>query len=335
MKFTKHLDEARWREFVMTHPQGGIFHAPEMYQVFARVKKHKPDIWAVLSDDDRILSLFTPVQLSVLDGFLRRFSTRAVAYGGVLAVQTDEGNAALDLLFSAYAGNVEGVPVFTELRNLVDVSNLQTILQRNNYHFEGHLNYLINLNLSPEEIMQNIGARTRKNLRRALRAGNVIVEEVTDRAGLDECYQLLVKTYSLAEVPLADKSLFEAAFDVLYPKNMIRVLMARVDGTPAATSFELLYKDVMYGWYGGLDRTYAEHLPNEVLMWHILEWGANHGYKTYDFGGAGKPDEEYGVRDFKAKFGGTLVNYGRNTCVHAPLALKFSEFGYSLLRKFL
>ena len=78
-------------------------------------------------------------------------------------------------------------------------------------------------------------------------------------------------------------------------------------------------------------------IPVEIQshMWHILEWGANHAYKIYDFGGAGKPDEEYGVRDFKAKFGGTLVNYGRNKCIHSPLAMKFSEYGYSLLRKFL
>jgi len=27
--------------------------------------------------------------------------------------------------------------------------------------------------------------------------------------------------------------------------------------------------------------------------------------------GAGKPDESYGVREFKAKFGGNLVEHGR------------------------
>ena len=27
--------------------------------------------------------------------------------------------------------------------------------------------------------------------------------------------------------------------------------------------------------------------------------------------GAGSPDSEYGVRDFKSKFGGELVEYGR------------------------
>jgi lipid II:glycine glycyltransferase (peptidoglycan interpeptide bridge formation enzyme) len=70
-----------------------------------------------------------------------------------------------------------------------------------------------------------------------------------------------------------------------------------------------------------------------MLIWHILEWGAGHGYRLYDFGGAGKPGEAYGVRDFKAKFGGELVCYGRNVCEHAPQLLKFSKLGYSLYRK--
>jgi lipid II:glycine glycyltransferase (peptidoglycan interpeptide bridge formation enzyme) len=116
---------------------------------------------------------------------------------------------------------------------------------------------------------------------------------------------------------------------------MIRFTLAYVDQTPVATSIELLYKDVVYGWYGGVDRDYARYMPNELLTWNILEWGAEHGYAVYDFGGAGKPDEDYGPRAFKAKFGGTLVNYGRNIFVHMPLTLKISQTSFKLVRMFL
>ena len=98
---------------------------------------------------------------------------------------------------------------------------------------------------------------------------------------------------------------------------------------------ENTYKDVVYGWYGGVDRAYGSYIPNELLTWHILQWGAEHGYRMYDFGGAGEPDEEYGVRDFKAKFGGELVSFGRNTCECAPWLLRLSKLGYRLLRRWL
>ena len=143
-----------------------------------------------------------------------------------------------------------------------------------------------------------------------------------------ESIELIQTTYQNARIPLADASLFENAFNILSPENMIRITNAYVDSQPAATSVELLYKDVIYGWYSGLDRSFATYVPNEQLTWHILKWGSENGYKIYDFGGAGKPDEEYGVRDFKAKFGGELVCYGRNTYTHRPAMLKLSKAGY-------
>jgi lipid II:glycine glycyltransferase (peptidoglycan interpeptide bridge formation enzyme) len=85
---------------------------------------------------------------------------------------------------------------------------------------------------------------------------------------------------------------------------MVRFTLARVGQASAAVSVELVYKDVIYGWFGGMDRAYGSFLPNELLTWHILKWGTEKGFRLYDFGGAGKPDEEYGVSNFKAKFGG-------------------------------
>ena len=161
------------------------------------------------------------------------------------------------------------------------------------------------------------------------------MSEATNAAELEHWYDVLQKTYSNAQVPLADRSLFVAAFKELYPKGMAKFLLAKVNGVTAACSIELPYKKIIYGWYGGSDREYSDYLPNEMLIWHILEWGANNGYHLYDFGGAGKPDEEYGVRDFKAKFGGELVNFGRNTYVHNPMLLKLSKQGYEVYRRFL
>jgi lipid II:glycine glycyltransferase (peptidoglycan interpeptide bridge formation enzyme) len=61
----------------------------------------------------------------------------------------------------------------------------------------------------------------------------------------------------------------------------------------------------------------------------------NHGYRIYDFGGAGRPGEPYGVRDFKAKFGGELVDFGRHSYVHSPGRLKLTNLAYRFYRKIL
>jgi len=241
------------------------------------------------------------------------------------------GLEALTLLLRTYTREADRDVLLTELRNLSDLKAIQPVLAECGYAYEEHLDYLIDLNCSPEQVLQRMGPRTRKHIRCALRKGNVVVEQMIHRDQLSDWYGLVRETYQAARVPLADRSLFEAAFDILQPRGLVKFWLARIGTSYAAASAELVYNDVIYGWYGGMDRAYARDLPGELLMWHILEWGARAGYKTYDFGGAGKPGEAYGVRDFKAKFGGRLVCFGRNVHVHAPGLLRLSTLGYRIL----
>jgi lipid II:glycine glycyltransferase (peptidoglycan interpeptide bridge formation enzyme) len=221
------------------------------------------------------------------------------------------------------------------LRNLSDLNSVQPVLQENNFVYEDHLNFLIDIGLPVDQVWSNIHKSARKKIKKALNKNRVEIEEVHHRSQIATCYNILQATYAKAHVPLADRSLFEATFDTLYPKGMVRFLLGRVEDNYVAASVALLYKDVIYGWYRGFDRAYSSYLPNDLMVWHILKWGAENGYQVLDFGGAGKPDEDYGPRKFKAKFGGTLVNYGRNAYVHAPARLKLSQVGYQLTRKFL
>jgi predicted N-acyltransferase len=238
-------------------------------------------------------------------------------------------------MLEAYQSDSRWASLFTELRNLSDVSDIQTILKEANFHYEEHLNYLIKLDYSAGDVFGKIGARTRKNIRRGMKRSALDIFEAKDRSQIPACYDLLSQSYKNASVPLPDISLFYAAYEILLPRRMIDFTLAKVNGEAAAVSVELLYKDVVYGWYGGVDRKFGKYVPGEVVMWKVLERSCNQGYQVYDFGGAGKPDEEYGVRDFKAKFGGDLVCFGRNTWTSKPLLLAASELGYSLVRRIL
>lgn len=332
MQIVRQLDPDVWHAFVEQHPQGQVFHTPEMFQVFSRAKGHHPTLWAVV-EADQVLALLLPVQVTLWDGLLRRLTTRAVVYGSVLYELSSRGEEALALLLHDYAKAARCEALFTELRNLSDLSAVQPVLSAAGFGYEEHLDYLIDLDKPVDEIMAGLARHTRKNIRGAIRKGDVIIEEIDDRGQLSACYETLRKTYENAHVPLADRSLFEAAFDILVPTGMMTCMVARIEDIYAAISLDLFYKDIAYGWYGGTDRIYGSHNPNELLTWKVLEWAATHGYRVYDFGGAGKPDEEYGVRDFKAKFGGDLVCYGRNVCAHSPLLLRLSKVGYALYRK--
>lgn len=334
VRIVTQLDEVAWRAFVDRHPQGNIFHTPEMFQVFSQAKGNKPLLWAAVDQNAQPLALLLPVQITLFPGPMRTFSTRAIVYGSVLYETSSKGTEALRLLLRTYARETKGV-LFTELRNLTNLEPIQPMLHACGFQYEEQLNYLIRLDRPAEEVLQSIGQRTRHRIRRALRRGELIIKEVERREDLALFYHLVSKSYAAARVPLADQSLFEAAFDLLHPKGMVKFLLAWVGDECVASSAELVYKDMIFGWYSGVNREYSAYAPNEILMWHILAWGANHGCRVYDFGGAGRSYEKYGVRDFKAKFGGDLVSYGRNALVHAPLSLAISKVGYQVYRRIL
>jgi len=334
MRLVRELDRGVWNGFVIGHPDGNIFHTPDMFEVFLKAKGHVPSLWAALGKDGEVLALLLPVRIMLLGGFLQPLTTRAVVYGSVLHHPSPEGQEALASLLRLYNQEMRSRLLFTELRNLSDMSDCGGILQDSGFTYEEHLNFLIDLRQSPQEIWQGIRSNARRNVQKAIKSG-VIVEEIEDVRGVSAAYTILRAVYRRLRVPLPDGSLFQSAYEALQPRGMLRLLKARVNGDDIGVLTLLLYKGVVLYWYTGTLSEYWQYRPSDLLVWHALEWGSRNGFHTFDFGGGGRPDEEYGVRDFKAKFGGRLVNFGRNKSVHAPTRLRVSEGGYQLVRRFL
>jgi hypothetical protein len=157
MHVVQDLAETVWKAFVDQTPQGNIFHTPEMFRVFAQTKGHQSTLWAVVNDSGCPLALLLPVEVTLMDGLLRQLTTRAIAYGSVLCTPNAEGQQALNLLLQTYKRETKNKVLFSELRNLFDMSDIQTILTEQDFTFEGHLNYLIDLNHPAEEVLQSIG----------------------------------------------------------------------------------------------------------------------------------------------------------------------------------
>lgn len=60
-----------------------------------------------------------------------------------------------------------------------------------------------------------------------------------------------------------------------------------------------------------------------MATYAAIEYGLKNHLKIFDFMGAGKPSEDYGVRDFKGKFGGELVEHGRFIKINNALLFNF------------
>jgi lipid II:glycine glycyltransferase (peptidoglycan interpeptide bridge formation enzyme) len=306
-----------------------------MVDVFKDADKHYPRLHAAIGEGNgEILSLILSVQVAVFGELIGVLTSRSVIYGGVLYVDSVDGKDSLVPLIHAYNRSVQGRVLLTEIRNVCSSERLKKELEQCGYRYEGYLNYLIDLRRPPDKIFQSFSSSCRRNIRKSERNG-LVVEEIVNRERLAICYEILRKTYSKAKVPLADLSLFTSAFEKLHSTGNVKFFLAKLGDQYIATRVVLLYKKRIFDWYAGADSDHLDSYPNETLVHHILGWGCRNGFDSFDFGGAGKPDEKYGVRDFKARFGGKLVNYGRYVQVDSPGSLEISKIAYEIYRRFL
>ena len=333
IEVTNSQDIKQWSEFVYNHPQGNIFQTPEMAEVYRRTKNYEPISLAAIDEGtNEMVGVLLIVLVRVKSGFLGDFFTRSVIHGGPLVVEGEKGVIALKALMEHHDKKVQKNVMYTMIRNLYDTTFLSSALEDAGYTYEEHLNFLIGLNRPEEEIWRDIHKPRRKGINRAANKG-VVIEEMQDKKFIPIFYGIVEETYKNARVPLADISLVESAFDILVPKNMAKFYIAKYEDTIIGTRLVTIYKKVVFDWYAGALINYLRMYVSEALVWHILKEGANNGYFTFDFGGAGNPNEEYGVREFKRRFGGEMVNFGRYRKIHSPVKMKFAEKGFSIYRK--
>ena len=88
-----------------------------------------------------------------------------------------------------------------------------------------------------------------------------------------------------------------------------------------------------YEWFEcGLNAEYKDQYPSVMATYAGIQLAKQTGCTRYDMMGAGEPGVPYGVRDFKAEFGGQLVEHGRFLCVTKPLLYKIGTIGIKFLK---
>jgi serine/alanine adding enzyme len=334
MRVVRSLDVEQWATFVDQHPNGSIFHTPGMHRVFTKTRHCRPAVWATLGGDGEIRALMTPVAIQTLGGPLRAMTSRVVAFGGTLVSRGPCEREALEALLRTYQRASGRTALFTEVRNLAAVDHLAPSLHACGFRHENHLNFLVDLAPSEEQIWRRVAPSARRNVRKARRLG-VAIEEVVSPSGIAAGYEVLRHVYHRLRVPLPDRSLFQSAYWILGPLGQFKLLLANLAGRPIGALTLLSYRSVVYYWYTGILREYARYRAGDLLAWHAIQSARAQGYETFDFGGAGRPNEPYGVRDFKAKYGGELVDFGRHVWTPAPLRLRMALVAYAMFRRFL
>jgi len=324
MEIVAELKESAWMEFLARTPGSNIFQSPHMARVYEATKGYRPHLVAAEFRGE-IRALMASVLVDYASGRWTRLTGRAIVTGGPL------GDAhAFPHLLAAHDGTAQREALLSQIRNLEAPRDPTPFLSAG-YRWEDHVNFTIDLSKGESAILERMSKARRKGIQRADRAGL----EIRDlrRDDLDEAYALVRDTYTRASIPLADASLFRNAYEILGREGCLWAIAAVVQGTARAVRFVLRWEGVLYDWYAGSSDEGRNLHADEWLVWQVLTRGIARGCSTFDFGGAGRPGEPYGPREFKRRFGGREVNPGRFEKVYRPFATRATRVALEVWRK--
>lgn len=331
-KIKTELNRKNWSEFVYEHPDGNIFQTPEIFEVYQETKNYKPILLAAIDNNENIVGLLLAVIQSELGGFIGCFTSRSIVLGGPLI--KNNSPVVLECILKKYNEVIKRKAIYSQFRNMWEWSLLERdTFGENGFIFEEHLDIVHSLNTTENELWMKMKSKTRNKINKALKNGITIkILNLDDKKNIDNSIEIFKEVYKKAKLPLPDKTLFWGASKAMYEKKYLVAIGAFVDKKLIGTRWFLCYKDLVYDWYAGSLNSYLNYRPNDLLPWEEIKWSNESGFKYFDFGGAGKPNIHYGVRDYKKKFGGKLVSNGRFVKIHMPLLMKLGKFGLNIYK---
>jgi len=327
--YAKKINKKKWSDFVYNHPNGNIFQTPEMYEVYQNTKNYEPVFLSVVNNRDEISGTLLAVIQKENFGILSALTARSIIWGGPLVKNNNPRT--LDLILKKYNKIISRKAIYSQLRNFWDWGNSKEIFITNGFEYEEHLNILIDLTKSEEQLWKEVSSKRRNEVRRATKEGAYFSIENTEDS-LKKCYGILQEVYNRTKLPIPDYNFFYNLY-CMNSNSKLLIFCAYYNNEIIGCMLALSFKDTIYDFYAGSVMKFYNRYPNDLIPWEVFKWGKKNNYKVFDFGGAGKPNVPYGVRDYKKKFGGVFVNYGRYEKVHQQMMFKISKVGFKLRQK--
>ncbi len=321
------ISREKWWEFTDNNENCNIFSTPYMYDVWNETPGYRSFAFFAIDGNEEIKGILSGYLQTVSSGIFSKISTRAVLMQAPVALDDE----ALSTLLKHYINFIKRKAVYTEIRNNYDTLNQRHIYEESGFHYEDHLNIIVDLSQSENILWEQISSSRRGEIKKAIKSG-VFVSKLTDDY-LIESYSILKEVYNRVKLPLPSILFFRNALQKSTVNMGMIIYGAFFNDKLIGIMFTLQYKDTVFDFFAGSISEYYDKHPNDILPWEVFKLCKKEGKTVFDFGGAGKPNVPYGVRDYKKQFGGKSVNYGRFTLVHNPIKMKIAEAGFKLLQK--
>jgi len=323
------IDKGQWNDLLYNRSTvASFFQSPEAYELYAPFNWAESIIVAV--EEEGIL---TGVVVAILqhegNGLMRYLTSRAIINGGPLLDKMISGEA-LESLLTTTIDILKKKCIYIETRNFNDYSQWRTTFETSGFSYQPHYNFHIDTS-NPELVEKHFSSSRRYEIRQSFKEEAYIDQKHEFILGLYNILHTLYKTK--VRTPLPPLQFFQHLAQQPYCKIFI---VHDSIGKPIGGQVSVYLKNKAgYAWYCcGLDHEYKKIHPSVLANYSGIKYAADNGIPLFDMMGAGSPnDGGYGVRDFKAQFGGQLVEHGRFLYLCRPVIYKTAKWILNIRKK--
>lgn len=315
-----------WNTLLKESKHSTPFQTPEFFELINEIPGLAANAFAVESGG--VLSALG-VTVEFADGGIKGyFSRRCIIYGGPL-ILPGCGNA-LDSLLEIISQRISSSVIYIETRNYSDYGPYKAVFDRHGWRYVPYLDIRIATG-DREAMVSAISSSRRRQIRKAVSNGAEIMEPCSV-ADVKAFYVILKEHYKKkVRKPLLPWDFFSKAYQLNYGKFfLIRYAGSVIGGIYCP----LLEGRSIYEFYVcGLDHEYGDLYPSVMATWAAMDYAGRNGIAFFDLMGAGRVDEDYGVRDFKARFGGIQEEYGRFLRINNKILYNIGKTGLKIMGK--
>ncbi len=322
------VDPSEWDKLMENSPYANFFQSRHCYDFFSKVGCFEPFVVGI-SGNGSVRGIITGYIQSDGGRLKRYMSRRAIINAGPLLAPDISDGELLELLHSC-GKFLKHKAIYVETRNFFDYSRYKAIFEKAGFTYKEHLNFQIDTT-SEETAMQNMGKSRKRDIKVTLRDGASIVENPTDNE-VEQYYSILSDLYrTKVKTPLFPVDFFVELNRNTFGKLLLVKYNEKIVGGTVCVG---LPGTPLYEWFAcGEDGVYKNIHASTSATFGGIRYACTNGYPKLDMMGAGTPKDNYGVRDFKAKFGGELVENGRFVRVFNRPLFDLGKLAVKILKK--
>ena len=316
-----------WHRLVDNSPTATFFQTQECYDFYSSLSFMQPLIYGV-TDNGELVGVMCGYIISEGNRFKQFFSRRAIVPGGALLANNINEDT-LKKFLSFVVKQIERKAIYLELRNYNDFSQYKSTFLLTCFQYQPYLNIQVDTT-NQVETLNRISESKRRQYKLSVNRG-VTCEQTDSEHEIAFLYECLNKTYqSKIKKPLFPIEFFLKLNKLSSAKFFVVKNNNRIIGGLVTVQFLHKY---LYEWFVcGEDTADSKIYPSVVATMTGINYALNNKIAGFDFMGAGRPDKKYGVREFKSKFGGELVEHGRFLYICKPFLYSLGKTMLKILK---